>query len=183
MGRQIGLFASPVDEETFLAFLRERGPMQLCVRAADSEAGLWLDQFPPYEPTRFQFFLWNQAFRWTPKLSGGAGGCVIENLDAGPVVEYCRTWMDGFLDCVGRKDRYVGGNGRVYWGARNRHVGFEKWYESIAAWVRRNGRNLSVRGQARYCLRDALRQWEERQRTAAAASGGSLVKPRRARGR
>jgi hypothetical protein len=163
MGRQIALVASSADEQLLLAFLREAGPIQLCVRAAVTAAELWLDDFPPFDPTepRYQYFIWNQAFRWTPRLvqQTPTGGGRIENLDVGPVIEFGRTAIHVFtVDrgvCLGR--------GRIYWGQRNRHKGFAAWYERVAGWVRRNGENLSSRGAACYCLPNALRIWQARQ--------------------
>jgi hypothetical protein len=161
MGRQIAVVASPADEQSLLSYLRQSGPIQLCVRGAAAAAELWPDALPPFHHTRVQYFIWNRTFRWTPKVvrQTPEGGGLIENIWAGPVIEFDRTFMDKF-----RVDRGVClGNGRIYWGQRNRHKGFPAWYERVAGWVRRNGVNLSARGPGCYCLPDALRVWRARQ--------------------
>jgi hypothetical protein len=98
MGQQIAVVASPNDEQALLAFLRESGPIQLCVRGAGTAAELWPDEFPPFHHTRTQYFSWNQAFAWTPKVAQQTpdGGGVIEDMATAPVVEFSRTFMDFF---------------------------------------------------------------------------------------
>lgn len=174
MARQIAVVASPADERSLLVFLREVGPVRLCVRAATTIAELFPDEFPPYHHTRELYYLWNQAFHWSPRVvqpTPGGGG-MIENLEVGPVIEFRRSAMHMFaVDrgvCLGR--------GRIYWAQRNRHKGFETWYDRVAGWVRRNGENLSTRGSACYCLPDALRTLQAKHRHAepgATADGGA----------
>jgi hypothetical protein len=164
MGQQIAVVASPTDEQALLAFLRESGPIQLCVRGADTAAELWPDEFPPFYHTRTQYFIWNQAFAWTPKVAHQTpdGGGVIEDMATAPVVEFCRTFMDSFR--VGRG--ICLGHGRVYLSDRNKRKGMATWYKRITDWIRWRGVNLSGRGRACYCLPDALRLWQERQSNA-----------------
>jgi hypothetical protein len=125
---------------------------------------LWLDDFPPFDPAqpRYQYFIWNKEFDWSPELVNRTpqGGGLIDDIWAGPVIEFVRTVsMDQFVvdrgACLGR--------GRIYWAQENRHAGFAAWYELVARWVRRTGANLSSRGPACYCLPDALRLWQARQ--------------------
>jgi hypothetical protein len=164
MGQQIAIFASPADERALLTFLREAGPIQLCVRGADTAAELWPDDFPPFHHTRTQYFIWNRAFAWTPRLvqRTPAGGGLIEDMATAPVVEFCRTFMHSFQvvdgECLG--------HGRVRLDERNRRKGMVAWYKRITDWIRRNAVNLSARCRACYCLPDALRILQERQSNA-----------------
>lgn len=162
MGRQIALIASPADEQALLAYLRECGPIQLCVRAAKTAADLWLDDFPPFDPLgpRCQYFIWNQAFDWSPKLiqQTAEGGGLIDEIWAGPVIEFTRTVI---LDQPTVDNGIC--RGRIYWAQENTHDGFVAWYQRVAGWVRHNGENLSTRGVACYYLPDALRIWQDRQ--------------------
>jgi hypothetical protein len=160
VGRQIAIVASPVDEQSLVDFLREAGPIQLCLQGAGTKAELFPKAIPPLDPPRSQLFIWNQQYRWTPKLLHPTpkGGGLIENIYEGPVIELGRVLLDNFSVergcCLGR--------GRIYWAHRNRQKGFLAWYERLIRWIRKNGTNLSKRGRACYCLPDALRIWEAR---------------------
>lgn len=176
MGRQIALVASPADEQALLAYLRASGPIQLFVRAAAKAADLWLDDFPPLDPTRprYQYFIWNKAFEWSPQLvqQTAEGGGMIDDIWAGPVIEFVRTAVKDPLTVNQEICR-----GRIYWAQENSHQDFAAWYQRVVGWVRRNGENLSTRGVACYYLPDALRIWQTRQPTADPT--GSLQHPAR----
>ena len=134
MGRQIALIASETDEQAFLTYLRQTSSIQLFRSSAASEAELWVDSFPPYNPLETQYFIWNTAYTWRPHIiEGEAGVCHIDLPTHGPVIEFQRTNMGAFLKS-GPSDTW-NAKGRIYWAQYNRQKGFLKWYEAIVRWM------------------------------------------------
>jgi hypothetical protein len=163
MGRQIRVAASLLDEDLFLGFLRESADIQLFRSFAPTQEELWVDQFAPFGPMEIQYFVWNKRYAWKPKYKRTQAGdaSYIEDKLHGPVIEFCRTDMEGFLT----KNLVVGTYGRVYWAQYNRQKGFLSWYDNITRWVRRTGENLCPGTPLGvYCLPGALALWNEREK-------------------
>jgi len=167
MGRQVAVIASPVDEQSFLSWLRTTAPIQLFSGVASTKSGLRTETFAPFCDSSTQYFIWNEEYAWRPKIlrgdparNNGQPWCRIDLPDHGPVLEFDRTDMQAFLRKGCEQGLHV--PGRLYWGQYNRQKGFMKWYESIVRWVRKNGVNVSpCSSWAWYCLPDAYRLWQE----------------------
>lgn len=176
MGRHIAVAASALDEDLFLAFLRETAEIQLFRYFASNQEELWVDRFAPFGPNDDTYFIWNKSYAWKPKFKSTETGdqVYIENNTHGPVLKFRRTHLSSFLT----KDLDVGAHGGIYWAKYNRQKGFLAWFDSIVRWLRRRGHNLCPRSSsAVYCLPDAFRLWRERIEPLASDSQ-SLVKQR-----
>jgi hypothetical protein len=161
MGRQIAIIASEVDERMLLAYLRETAEVWLFARTAPSEAELWMDAFPPFNPIQSQFYIWNTAYAWRPRITKHGGWCSVDLPGHGPVIEFQRTDIRAVLESAPNPSWI--GHGRIYWAQYNRQKGFLRWYDGLTRWVRRHGHNVSpVRTSAWYCLPDAYKLWQER---------------------
>jgi hypothetical protein len=167
MGQQIAIAATAVDEGSLLAFLRESADIQLFLPCAATVDELWVDRFAPYGPYHTQYFIWNKAYAWKPKLGrvnagvkGHGNWPYVSDADHGPVIEFSRTNVDRFLETDLATVQY----GRIYWAKYNRQKGFAKWFEAVLRWVRRNSVNLSPKSSVGvYCLPDAWRLWQTRE--------------------
>jgi hypothetical protein len=167
MGQQIAIAATAVDEESLLAFLRESADIKLFLPSAATVDDLWVDRFAAYDPYHTQYFIWNKAYAWKPEfgrvnkdVEGHGGWRFVCNRLQGPVIQFNRTNMDGFL----KTDLATSQYGRIYWAKYNRQKGFAKWFEAILRWVRRNATNLHPKSSyGIYCLPDALRLRQSRE--------------------
>jgi hypothetical protein len=125
---------------------------------------LWVERFAPSDPYPTQYFIWNKAYAWKPKVGRtqekGRTWAYVEDPYHGPVIEFGRTNIEGFL----KLDLATVAYGRLYWAQYNRQKGFAQWFEAILRWIRRHGHNLRPKAaSAVYCLPDAWRLWHERQ--------------------
>lgn len=106
----------------------------------------------------FQYYIWNEAFQWTPEYKQVAQGQLVgwhyvANKSNAPLVEFLRTNLE--------KQRF----GRIYWAQYfSAHHGlsydveeFSRWYDSIVHWVKRNARGKVKKRFVVWFLPDA---WE-----------------------
>jgi hypothetical protein len=165
MGRQIQVAMTDSDEREFVEFLRSTSTIQIIESSAPARDRMMVDQLAPREDGRWQYFIWNTAFAWTPDYgqvsaqaidSGRAGWSYLRNSSTAPVLEYDRHH---FTDPRGA-------TGRIYWakslgsGALAYDVdAFSEWFDRVVRWVRKHGRREEPRAHERYFLPDAWRTY------------------------
>jgi hypothetical protein len=146
MGRQVQVALSDDDETDFLTFLRESADIQLLRSSAPTPDQIFVDKFAAREEGHWQYFVWNKGFPWKPEFRTVAadapvierrGWAYVSNSGIAPVLEYDRHNFSA-----------RGVTGRIYWAkyfsasnglAYDVHA-FERWYMSIARWLRKRGR-------------------------------------------
>lgn len=136
MGRQVSALLSDQQELDMLAFLRRSADVLLLHAFPETRSNLQVDAFAPRGDWNWHYYLWNREFSWSPKLQVDAklGRFRITNSADAPVVEYTRQ---SFIapEPVGR----------LYWSKGfsslappfYNTVAFDKWFSSLARWVRR----------------------------------------------
>jgi hypothetical protein len=145
-GRQIAVAMTETDEKAFMAFLRSAAEIEILTSSAKAREELLLSDLPKRSTGQTQFFLWNQRFPWEPEYAPTtAGTFYVSNISRGPVIEYDRDPLSSW--------RYS--TGRLYWakgitpgGAHEFQSApyaydagaFEKWYESVVSWVKKNSK-------------------------------------------
>lgn len=160
MEQQIDFIATQVDEEAFLAFLRETTEIGIMEGFADSKEALWVQSFTPELEDHRHYDIWNKAFAWEPKYQQVTqsrkpclnGKWFVANRHTAPVVQFSRF------------DPTKGKPGRLYWakgitapkGAGYDIDKFGEWYQTVLQWVRDNGKQ--ERESSPYVLPDAVKQ-------------------------
>lgn len=146
MGRQVAVELNEQQEACFLAFLRETGDVQLLRTFASTERALFVDQFGPREDGNWSFLIWNRTFDWRPVFGRTRddlaeverrGLYFVANASVGPMLEYSR--------CSNHPQSMPG---RIYWGKYFSAPDglaydvstFERWYERVARWLRKQKR-------------------------------------------
>jgi len=141
-GRQIGVAMTPDDEERFLAFVRGTAPVQILVTPAPTTESIFIDRLPvPTARRPGVFQLWNQDFGWEPRPAlTMINTYYLPDIGSAPVIEYCR-------DSPGMRGRLYWSKGLTPGGAFTFKSApysydaqaFDRWYEQLARWVRKNG--------------------------------------------
>lgn len=162
MGKQVPIAMTEQDEVEFLAFLRTTADIRVFRHSAPTVELLSVDDLSQKDQECWQFFVWNTAFPWQPsfaQVSADApvierrGWAYIRNTGTAPVLEYVRhNFSDGGVE------------GRVYWakffvapnGLSYDVAAFERWYDSVARWLRKHGRRPKSEQHAPYFFPNAL---------------------------
>lgn len=168
MGRQTAVALSEGDERDFLAFLRTGADVRVLRWSAPSPELLFIPEFPPRGSGQRVFQLWNTAFPWSPEFAQWgaemqdpqlASQFYLKNTAGAPLIEYSREAFENPKAVV---------HGRVYWntdfaiyhGSKYDTADFNRWFDKIVSWLRKNGRRIQVaRGWNQYWLPGA---WELR---------------------
>jgi hypothetical protein len=167
MGRQIQIAATPVDEERFLAFLREGTDIAILECFSVSREELWVESFSASLQDHRSYCIWNKAFAWEPEYnqvrnarpSSRNGLWYVSNKEVAPVIDFHRS------DVPARK------YGRIYWvkdfaapdGLSYDVAGLGVWYDGIAKWIRKHGKRKQGDRLSPYFLPDAWRIVSETQ--------------------
>lgn len=131
MGRQIHFYMLPEDQIAFLRHIQERDPIVIAPRDSDSAAIIPVAEFK-IDPNKI-LCLWNRSLlsdverEWVPK----PGYYTLDTLH-NPIVEFTPS----FTATWERKPAL--GQGRLYSIFDGKPPEFEKWYESVARWIRTN---------------------------------------------
>jgi hypothetical protein len=163
MGRQTAVAMTEEDEAQFLAFLRQSTDIQLFVSFAPTKESLRVSEFVPGE---WQCLVWNKAFSWTPQyeqVTGDTSGqrqgwYFVRNSGTAPAIEYSRQNFSG--------DKRAQ-NGRIYWakyfsaphGLSYDVNDFDKWYNRVARWIRKHGKQKAQGTYGTYYLPGAWHKY------------------------
>jgi hypothetical protein len=166
-GRQIAVAMTPGDEQVFLAFLREQCDLAILRTPAPSRDATRLEDFTPRRPHGTDaFYLWNRSFPWEPEPAPTTDQASwhLPGIGRAPVLEYVRDPLR----------RGPGQHGRVYWakspspggsfelgGARYDYdaAEFERWYGTVARWLRQAGATMGRVTPVVHCLPEAARTY------------------------
>lgn len=142
MGRQIHFHMLPEDQNAFLRFLQERDPVVVIARDSDSAE---IQPIADLDIGRDKTLcLWNRKIlpslerEWVPS----PGYFTVSELRM-PILEFTssfRATWDG---------KPALGQGRLYGIFTQKPPEFEKWYETLVRWIRRNYRR-NPRGTGGY---------------------------------
>jgi len=159
VGRQIQIAMTSVDEEEFLAFLRESADIAIFGSFTQAPDDLWVDGFSPELMGHWTYHIWNKAYLWWPEYGrtykaenpDHRNFFYVSNSNDAPVIEFGRS------DVARRK------YGRIYWSkyfAAPRGLDYDvdsfgKWFDKIVRWVRKNGRKDHDDYYSPYFLPDA----------------------------
>jgi hypothetical protein len=158
MGRQIAIAMEPTDEDAFLAFLRASADIALFRSWSPSATSV--ASFVA-ETSASPFYIHNRAFPWQPpfervtytdRLSAQPGAYFRLNIEHAPLIEYSRHPSGATNPQVA---------GRLYWPKLfTSHANeltydateFDRWFSSVARWVRKNGLRLHHGQTSPWCL-------------------------------
>ena len=137
MGRQAAAVLTDDQEHLLLSHLRKSADVVLVRAAALEPAEVFCQHFVPRGDWSWMYYLWNRSFPWAPELEQYDTHVVVGNTESAPLIEYTRHNFAG-----------VEPAGRIYWGKgfaapdglAYDSAAFERWYLSVAQWVRRHGR-------------------------------------------
>jgi hypothetical protein len=134
MGRQVEASLSEDEERALLLYMRAGTNVQIIRTFAPTQAGLLVDSFEPRGEGNWSYYLWNRSFDWQPQFSvtrTDPPASYVSNATVAPLLEYSRHTQHG--------------PGRIYWaknfsapeGLTYDSSAFERWYNSVARWVKR----------------------------------------------
>lgn len=165
MGKQTAVAMTDQDEESFVEFLKETVDIQLLESSAPTRQDIWVKEFSLREDGHWQYYIWNKSFPWqvdygqvTRDDSGQRQGWYyVQDSFAAPLIEYDR------YNFLSDSSSY----GRIYWakyfaaphGVAYNVNAFEKWYQRVARWIRRRGKQLEKSACNTYFLPDALKMY------------------------
>jgi hypothetical protein len=165
VGKQTAVAMTDEDERVFLDFLREGQEVRLLTLFAPTEEAIWVDEFQPREDGNWLYFIWNVQFGHTfqyGRLGEQApedrrGWTYLDGHSRAPLIEYSRH---NFSDTQGSM------YGRIYWSKlrdASEETGYDVeafagWYDRIARWIRKHGRQKEKGSYDPYFLPDA---WEK----------------------
>ena len=168
MGKQTAVAMTDEDERNFLDFLREGQDIRLLTLFAPSPDAIWVDKFEPRENGNWMYLIWNTQFEHSfqyGKLGAQApeakrGWTYLDGHSRAPLIEYSRHNFD---DLEGRT------YGRIYWSKLRDTSGdygydveaFAQWYDRVARWIRKNGRQKVRGAYYPYYLPDAWAKYGE----------------------
>jgi len=145
--KQLVLYMSKEDEETFLQYLRSLGHLVILPATSPSSDFAPVSELPEPaedEDTR-KFWLLNKAVRlpvateYAPEKN-----CYVIDGFQSPVVEFHRSWMVSHIMLAGgiRADmNYLDGDkGDLV----RKPVEFRNWFDSMQSWVRGNFKHLTL---------------------------------------
>lgn len=175
MGKQVNFYMLPEDEQLFLSkvqcnpnvvFLKSASTDQPEIEVVDNLASV------TGENGGFMFYIWNRLFEFHSEyiaphkvkiydenipgyIDTGRISYSISTIDA-PIIEYSRSFIREGVLREGRiwAEMHPLVNGEfVYKGAE-----FEKWYDDLAGWLRRNLKRLKERSS--YIGAEALKWYQ-----------------------
>jgi len=135
MGKQIAVVLAYDDEVKFLNYLKSCADITLIESKADTKELLYKSDFEKEFNNHFVYYIWNKAFQWQPIYEQDIyGKYYISNISEAPLIEYMRSNIE--------KENY----GRLYWskyfaapnGLNYDVEKFNKWYEQIVRWIKKN---------------------------------------------
>ncbi len=135
MGRQIHFYMLPEDRDAFLHFVRERDSVAVIVRDSDSAEVEFAAARHNSDKT---LCLWNRELfprlrrKWIPE----PGYYRIDTLKT-PVLEFTPSFTATWEGKPGLGQGRLFGNFEPYFG---KPPDFEKWYEALVRWIRKNFR-------------------------------------------
>jgi hypothetical protein len=134
MGRQTGFHMLEEDCRLFLKFVQERDPVMVVLRDSLSPE-IQVIRDPSTRPGLY--CLWNQALlpSFQPKFVPRSAGAPFYTIDSGlPVVEFSYRFAG--------PERWNGRpaltQGRVWASFETTNKEFERWYNAIVRWIRKN---------------------------------------------
>ena len=162
MGKQVAVAMLEQDEAEFLGFLRSTATIRLFRWSAPTAETLSVESFADDRSVCWQFFIWNTAFPWEPSVRyvpadapvvERRGWAYISNSGTAPVLEYDRHNFS---------DKNAGG--RIYWAKyfvaskplTYDVADFERWYDRVARWLRKQGRRITPESRGPYYLPHAF---------------------------
>lgn len=162
MGKQTAVAMTEEDERDFLEFLRCGREIRLLTLFAPTVQAIWADEFQPRVSGNWQYLIWNTQFPHTFRYGtlgeqapeDRRGWTYLDGHSRAPLIEYSRH---NFTDLEGRT------YGRIYWSKLSGPSGrysydvdaFAKWYDEVARWIRKHGRQKVKGPYNPYFLPDA----------------------------
>ncbi|EMO85216.1 hypothetical protein [Leptospira santarosai] len=160
MGKQIAVAMTKIDESLFLHFLKTISEIQILKTNAlpASKNAFIIDDFSKDHENNFIYYIWNKSFPWnfefSPIKTNGTERNLyyIKNIFEAPCIEYSRH---NFKE----EQNY----GRLYWSKdfastkplQYDSMEFDKWYNQIVRWIRKNGKQKERGRLNTYYLPDA----------------------------
>jgi hypothetical protein len=145
--RQLVLYMSKEDEESFLRHLRSTGPLVILSSTSPSSDFAPISDLP--EPTEDEatrrFWLQNRTVSLpiVTEYAAEKNGYVIDGFQS-PVVEFQRSWMVSHMMLAGgiRADmNYLDDSKQDL---VRKPAGFRNWFDSMQSWVRGNFKHLTL---------------------------------------
>jgi len=144
MGKQIAVAMTIKDEENFLDFLNSIANIQIFISPAPNKEAFYINCFSKEYNANQKYYIWNKEFKWSlelgkithDKTGERQNWFFIKDYEA-PLIEYSRH---NFED----EKMY----GRIYWSKNFASPNplkydaalFEKWYNKVVRWIRKNGK-------------------------------------------
>ncbi|EKR26006.1 hypothetical protein LEP1GSC087_4735 [Leptospira interrogans serovar Bataviae str. L1111] len=167
MGKQIAVIMTKIDESSFLDFLKSISEIQILKADAPSASkdAFMIDDFSKDHENDFIYYIWNKSFPWNFEFSQTKTNRTkqnfyyIENIFEAPCIEYSRHNFN-------EKQNY----GRLYWSKNFATINplqydimkFDKWYNQIIRWVKKNGKQKYKGTLKAYYLPDAWKAYVEK---------------------
>ena len=135
MGKQIAVVLAHEDEVNFLNYLKSCADIILIESKADTKELLYKNDFEKEFRNHYIYCIWNREFQWQPVYKQDIyGKYYISNESDAPLIQYSRSNIE------------KGNYGRLYWAkyfaapsGLNYDVDkFNKWYEQIIRWIKKN---------------------------------------------
>jgi hypothetical protein len=139
MGRQIQLSMLPNDADAILTTIRNRGPIEVLIRDADSADVAPLTSVPDRSDSIL--ILWNKHLTPTLKrkwISARTPGYYSVDYFTLPVLEFSLSVLTEW------KGKPALTQGRIYGQFDGKPIEFEKWFEQIVRYIRKNWRKNPV---------------------------------------
>jgi hypothetical protein len=156
MGRQITVVMNEIDENNFFEYLRSESEIEIYTLHAKSLDKL-IHPSLPEDRNIAQFYIWNKSFKWIPSIGTSTTNTpYITNISTAPVIEYMRginkragrLYWDKLPDVSGEfKYKYLSYSYDV--------EKFEKWYEDIIRWIKKNSISKGKKNDKIYYLQNA----------------------------
>jgi hypothetical protein len=146
MGKQVQVAMLREDEADFLVYLRTTATVRLFRSSAPTPTGLEVDSFDTGLASDRQFFVWNTSFAWQPEVkcvSAAApvverrGWAYLSNTSIAPAIEYDRHSSEHGGERIYWAKRFAAPRGLAY-----DVEAFERWYDTVARWIRKRGHRL-----------------------------------------
>jgi len=150
MGRQIQLSMLPNDADAILTTIRNRGPIEVLIRDADSADVAPLTSVPDRSDSIL--ILWNKHLTPTLKrkwISARTPGYYSVDYFTLPVLEFSLSVLTEW------KGKPALTQGRIYGQFDGKPIEFEKWFEQIVRYIRKIGARILYRWAVMSALRRA----------------------------
>ncbi len=147
MPKQLVLYMSKEDEESFLQYLRSTGDLVILPSTSPSSDFASVSDLPEPaedEDTR-KFWLQNRtvSLPLVTEYAAEKNGYVIDGFQS-PVVEFLRSWMVSHVMLAGmiRADMNYLDDGRQ--DLVQKPAEFRNWFDSMQNWIRKNFKHLTL---------------------------------------